>query len=170
MEIKNIMKITAALSMAVTLTGCGGGSDNSGGQASASAGPLTGTGTVKLSANTYVVPPSLAAASTLTETTFTLPKVLDALNNASKPYIYYMEETAAGTGSFATYYGELTDDGVKKKNGSLSAQNGEVIINQESSGYELPSTGGPGTNLFYLLGCILILGAGILFIRKRRFV
>ena len=102
-------------------------------------------------------------------TTFTLPKELDAFNSDFKPYIYYVEETAAGTGSFATYYGELTDDGVKKKNGSLSAQNGEAIINQESSGYELPATGGPGVNTIYRLGVMLIaLACAGLFMKRRR--
>ena len=37
-----------------------------------------------------------------------------------------------------------------------------------STGYELPSTGGPGTRLFTILGSILILGAGVLLWRRRR--
>ena len=41
------------------------------------------------------------------------------------------------------------------------------ITNQ--SGYELPSTGGPGTNLIYFLGTILTVLAGVgLVMRKRR--
>ena len=45
-----------------------------------------------------------------------------------------------------------------------------VIVNaNEDAGYELPSTGGPGTRLIYLLGAILTIGAGLwLTIRRRR--
>ena len=39
-----------------------------------------------------------------------------------------------------------------------------------TAGYELPSTGGPGTRIFTILGSILILGAGALLWRRRRFI
>lgn len=41
-----------------------------------------------------------------------------------------------------------------------------TIINQ--SGAELPSTGGIGTTIFYVIGAILLLGAGILLVTRRR--
>lgn len=37
-----------------------------------------------------------------------------------------------------------------------------------TKGLELPSTGGMGTTLFYVIGAILVLGAGILLVSKRR--
>lgn len=37
-----------------------------------------------------------------------------------------------------------------------------------TKGVELPSTGGMGTTLFYIVGAILVLGAGILLVSKRR--
>jgi fimbrial isopeptide formation D2 family protein/LPXTG-motif cell wall-anchored protein len=40
------------------------------------------------------------------------------------------------------------------------------IINTQ--GVELPSTGGMGTTLFYAIGAVLVLGAGILLVSKRR--
>ena len=46
--------------------------------------------------------------------------------------------------------------------GSLSAD----VVNQ--SGATLPETGGMGTTIFYLLGGILVVGAGILLITRRR--
>ena len=39
-----------------------------------------------------------------------------------------------------------------------------------TAGYELPSTGGPGTRIFTILGSILILGAGALLWRRRRLI
>ena len=41
-----------------------------------------------------------------------------------------------------------------------------VVVNK--TGIELPSTGGMGTTLFYTLGAILVLGAGILLVTKKR--
>lgn len=46
--------------------------------------------------------------------------------------------------------------------GSLSAN----IINNK--GTELPSTGGIGTTIFYVVGAVLVIGAGVLFVTKRR--
>ena len=37
-----------------------------------------------------------------------------------------------------------------------------------TKGTELPSTGGIGTTIFYTLGTILVLGAGVLLVVKRR--
>lgn len=39
---------------------------------------------------------------------------------------------------------------------------------ENNSGSELPSTGGIGTTLFYLIGTILIIGAGVLLVTRRR--
>lgn len=46
--------------------------------------------------------------------------------------------------------------------GSLSAD----IVNNK--GTELPSTGGIGTTIFYVVGAVLVIGAGVLFVTKRR--
>ena len=40
------------------------------------------------------------------------------------------------------------------------------IVN--TKGVELPSTGGMGTTLFYIIGAVLVLGAGILLVTRRR--
>ena len=40
------------------------------------------------------------------------------------------------------------------------------IVN--TKGVELPSTGGIGTTLFYIIGAILIIGAGVLLVTRRR--
>ena len=44
------------------------------------------------------------------------------------------------------------------------------VIIMNTTGYELPSTGGPGTRLFYILGCTIIIVAGLVMkaMRKNR--
>ena len=53
-------------------------------------------------------------------------------------------------------------------NGTSDAKDGGVIVNQTFGGYELPSTGGPGTTATYAAGTILALFAGV-FLAMRRF-
>ena len=40
------------------------------------------------------------------------------------------------------------------------------IVNK--SGAELPETGGMGTRVFYILGTVLVLGAGIILVSRKR--
>ena len=40
------------------------------------------------------------------------------------------------------------------------------VVNQ--SGAELPSTGGIGTTIFYVVGGLLVVGAGIVLVTKKR--
>ena len=51
-------------------------------------------------------------------------------------------------------------------NGEPSRTLSTNVVNQ--SGAELPSTGGMGTTLFYVLGAVLVVGAGVLLITKKR--
>ena len=51
-------------------------------------------------------------------------------------------------------------------NGVPSTTLSTDVVNQ--SGAELPSTGGMGTTLFYVLGAVLVVGAGVLLITKKR--
>ena len=83
---------------------------------------------------------------------------------------YYLTETAAPAG-YNKLAGPVTivigENGVV--NGTTEAPQGvnEVkVLNQ--SGTELPSTGGIGTTIFYVLGCVLVAGAAILLITKKR--
>lgn len=50
---------------------------------------------------------------------------------------------------------------------AASATNKQVDI-ENNAGTELPSTGGIGTTLFYILGSVLVLGAAVLLITKKR--
>ena len=83
---------------------------------------------------------------------------------------YYLTETAAPAG-YNKLAGPVTivigENGVV--NGTTEAPQGvdEVkVLNQ--TGTELPSTGGMGTTLFYVLGGVLVVGAVVLLITKKR--
>ena len=83
---------------------------------------------------------------------------------------YYLTETAAPAG-YNKLAGPVTivigANGVV--NGTTEASQGvdEVkVLNQ--SGTELPSTGGMGTTIFYVLGSVLVLGAVVLLVTKKR--
>lgn len=78
--------------------------------------------------------------------------------------IYYLEETVAPAG-----YNILTER-VPVTIGNVD-ENG-IMINTidvvNNAGTLLPSTGGMGTTLFYVLGSVLVLGAAVLLITKKR--
>ena len=80
---------------------------------------------------------------------------------------YYLTETAAPAG-YNKQAGPTTI--VIGENGTVSV--GDVtasevkILNQ--SGTELPSTGGMGTTIFYVLGSILVVGAAVLLVTRKR--
>ena len=83
---------------------------------------------------------------------------------------YYLTETAAPAG-YNKLAGPVTivigENGVV--NGTTEARQGvdEVkVLNQ--SGTELPSTGGIGTTIFYVVGGILVVGAVVLLVTKKR--
>ena len=42
----------------------------------------------------------------------------------------------------------------------------ETIVNL--TGATLPSTGGVGTTIFYIIGAILVIGAGVVLVTRRR--
>ncbi len=46
------------------------------------------------------------------------------------------------------------------------ASGGVEVVNQQ--GTELPSTGGIGTTIFYIVGAVLVLGAGVVLVSRRR--
>lgn len=80
---------------------------------------------------------------------------IEGLNNGT----YYFEETAAPEG-----YNALTErtTGVKIEN----ANNSISVTN--TTGSVLPSTGGIGTTIFYVIGGVLVAGAIVLLVVRRR--
>ena len=89
---------------------------------------------------------------------------------------YYLEETKA-PGGYNKLAGPVkvdishtvTDEGAHMTN---TLKQDETVVEkveiENKSGTELPSTGGIGTTIFYVLGSILVIGAVVLLIAKKR--
>lgn len=81
---------------------------------------------------------------------------------------YYLRETQAPAG-----YNKLANDqaviitGATTVDGKLTYTTVVAKINNQS-GAELPSTGGIGTTLFYVAGGVLVVGAAVLLVTKKR--
>lgn len=81
---------------------------------------------------------------------------------------YYLKETEAPKGYNllkAIQTIEILEDGSIKLNGA--ANTGDVKV-ENKSGTLLPSTGGMGTTMIYLVGAVLVVGSGIVLASKRR--
>lgn len=81
---------------------------------------------------------------------------------------YYLKETEApkGYNLLKTIQKiEILEDGSIKLNGTENTGNVRV---QNNKGSLLPSTGGMGTTLIYLIGAALVLGSGIVLANKKR--
>ena len=66
-----------------------------------------------------------------------------------------------------TWSGEI--EMTKKDKTKYTTVSGELYTEIENnSGTILPTTGGIGTTIFYVVGAILVLGAGIILVTKRR--
>ena len=69
---------------------------------------------------------------------------------------------------FTLVYKQISNS-LSTSNGGVSGgrEEGYTLVVTNNAGYELPSTGGPGTRLFTIFGSTLILGAGVLLWRRR---
>ena len=77
---------------------------------------------------------------------------------------YYLVETKAPAG-----YNQLTDPVEVKVTGGTAEANLTVTAKVENkTGTTLPTTGGMGTTVFYVLGAVLVLGAVVLLVTKKR--
>ena len=74
---------------------------------------------------------------------------------------YYLVETKAPAG-----YNQLTGPVEVPVNGATQLTATAKVANQ--AGTLLPSTGGMGTTVFYVLGAVLVVGAGVLLVTKKR--
>ena len=87
-------------------------------------------------------------------------------NATADEWKYYVKEgqlTVNGLTYLVSYSNEQTKIGAE-----LTENPPKYVINTANPGYELPSTGGPGTTGLYILGSILTLLAAALLITKKR--
>ena len=73
---------------------------------------------------------------------------------------YSLQETKAPTGGYKILKDAVP---VKASEGSF----GEIDV-ENNEGTVLPSTGGSGTTIFYVIGGLLIIGAGIVLVARRK--
>ena len=63
----------------------------------------------------------------------------------------------------------MTDAAVAGEYASISDIPAANVVKVENNkGTELPDTGGMGTRVFYILGTVLVLGAGIILVSRKR--
>ena len=86
---------------------------------------------------------------------------------------YYLRETATSTGYNLldadveiTITDTSTDDKISHTVSPVNAL--EQVEVENHAGSVLPSTGGMGTTIFYILGTILVIGAGVVLVTRRR--
>ncbi len=85
---------------------------------------------------------------------------------------YYLEETEAPVGyNRLTGPVEIVIEGTKTENDKTEVVKANLVKNEKvanNTGTQLPVTGGIGTTVFYVLGAILLAGAGILLVTRKR--
>lgn len=116
------------------------------------------------SGNTYQLTASTTEGATSTIDAGNV--TITGLGNGS----YTLTETKAPDG-----YNKLTESKtvtVNSANNPATVTNGKYVsggvevVNE--AGTELPSTGGMGTTIFYVLGAVLVIGAGVVLVTRRR--
>ena len=111
------------------------------------------------------------ASGSYTITEFKAP---DGYNKLTAPVTVKAEKTGATTTHTTVYLdenGKVVDESAKEKTEvkvdiDNIAATAVVVVNK--AGTELPSTGGMGTTIFYVLGSALVLGAVVLLVTKKR--
>ena len=101
-------------------------------------------------------------------------KAPDGYNKLTAPVNVKAAKTSATTTHTTVYLdenGNTTDTKTEKTTEvkvdiNTIAATAVVVVNK--AGTELPSTGGMGTTIFYVLGAVLVVGAGVLLVAKKR--
>lgn len=107
--------------------------------------------------------------------TITEFKAPDGYNKLTAPVTIEAEKTGA-TSTYKTVYldkdgnvvGKDADTKVTKVEVDIETIAATAVVVVNKAGTELPSTGGMGTTVFYVLGSALVLGAVVLLVTKKR--
>lgn len=101
---------------------------------------------------------------------------VDVSNNGDADAIVVGEATVEGLAE-GTYYlqEDVAPDGYNKLDGRIavvvnanSSEEGVDVFVENKAGVELPSTGAFGTTMFYVVGMLAILGAGVFMVTNKR--
>lgn len=95
-----------------------------------------------------------------TQTITTIGKTVRIYGLDTDVQAYSLQETKAPTGGYNILKAPVE---VKPKDGSF----GETDV-KNNEGSVLPSTGGSGTTIFYVIGGLLIIGAGVVLVARRK--
>lgn len=102
-----------------------------------------------------------AAGDNLTDTIVTKGNTITIKGvDSDSDHSYKLHETKAPAGG----YNLLTED----KTVTVDAGNSTHVDVENNKGSVLPSTGGIGTTIFYVVGSILVVAAGVLLVTKKR--
>ncbi len=117
--------------------------------------------TLDMTTNTTIVIKGLDKAWTYTLKEITVPKGYNqaadiTVNGSSLTKVEEITTTADGTTTTKVVDTTPTSTELYK----------ETVVN--NAGTELPSTGGMGTTIFYIIGAILVIGAGVVLVTRRR--
>ena len=88
-------------------------------------------------------------------------------NTYTGTWHYYVQEDEKVDGFKEPKYGTVSDESYTLVDSMAYAENGQAIINQKESSYELSSTGGPGDLPWKASGILLILLAGAVFMVRK---
>jgi len=121
---------------------------------------------IEQAAPTGYLPDKTPIPVVITATYKTISMDPDGKANSGDEYTYEALDTYTITvgGTASTY--TMTNSGENKDKIVSSSDQTKEWANKK--GVELPSTGGMGTTLFYIIGAVLVLGAGILLVTRRR--
>ena len=81
---------------------------------------------------------------------------------------YTLVESTVPAGYNKAADSTFTVDAVTEEGATTAANLEQTAEITNESGAELPSTGGMGTTIFYALGAVLVIGAGVLMVTRRR--
>ena len=98
-----------------------------------------------------------------------LPKYYIGENGALEEYSYYVVEQ--DTGNWHVEYSQEENGQYTMSANQMDARDTNSPIYVQNSMWltKLPSTGGHGTRIYAVLGAILVMGAGMLLLKRRRF-
>ena len=86
--------------------------------------------------------------------------------NGNTPYTYWIEEVAVP--GYSPKITLTTTDGAEVHSTAKAPAESKIVITNSKFSISLPSTGGQGTTMFYIIGSVLTLLAAVLLITKKR--